>query len=379
MSHVKAKETGIAYNILERRMNELNEAQADKNVPGEATSDQSDAVDRNKSKNKASLALLWYSDVFASAVNVLLCDGTQTVDPADLQDTKTFSAFGFGEKLKEQARDVAKLWVSRGMKIAFLGIEHQSAPDPRMVLRVMGYDLMAYLDQNDDDEDNSQDQAEGSLQEEEEQDYRYPVLTVVLNFNLKRWGSPRTLQEYLDKTPDKIKQACGPLWKLLANYGPIQVIDMAWLSDEQIDLLHPDLRGVALALRGKRLYGKAILSEDSLVHFLETARLMSVLSGQTKEEREEYLRRVSEKAARKNNRGITMLDLFADFEAQGYEKARVDMDALRSDLAAANQRADGLQQANNDLQQANDDLQQANDDLQQKLDWYITRYGDKPQ
>ncbi|MBQ9274810.1 MAG: hypothetical protein IJ228_08355 [Succinivibrio sp.] len=73
-----------------------------------------------------------------------------------------------------------------------------------------------------------------------------------------------------------------------------------------------------------------------------------------------------------------MLDLFADFEAQGYEKARVDMEALCSDLAAANQRADGLQQEIDAANQRADELRRANDELRQKLDWYISRYGDMP-
>ena len=355
-------------------MNKKDGAKSVQNPTGEVTENQNTADGKNKSKDKASRALLWYSDVFASVVNVLLCDGEQTVNPAELQNAKTFSVHGLDDELKEQARDVCKLWVRAGIKIALLGIEHQSVSDPRMVMRVMGYDSSSYIEQYDKAKKNQKKKKKNAKRKKK--NYRYPVLTVALNFSLKRRGSPRWLHEYLAKTPEKIKQACGPLWKLLPDYGPLHVIDMAFLSDRQIELLHPDLRAVALSLRGKRLHGEPIMSDHSLVHFMETARLLALLSWKRKKKRKKYLERVSDIAARKNNKEITMIDLFAASEErgreQGYEMARVDLDA-------ANLRAAQMQKERDAAKKSADAANKRADDLEQKLNEYISRFGDLPQ
>lgn len=77
-----------------------------------------------------------HNDVFADIANgcfTLMGGGRpfRRVEPEDLRDTRARSAYkAFGE-LHEQERDVAKLWAAGGAVICLLGLENQTAIDPR--------------------------------------------------------------------------------------------------------------------------------------------------------------------------------------------------------------------------------------------------------
>ncbi len=55
-----------------------------------------------------------YNDVFADIVNVLLFDGQRRVLPDDLRDTRARTQYKADGKLREQERDVSKLWAPEG-------------------------------------------------------------------------------------------------------------------------------------------------------------------------------------------------------------------------------------------------------------------------
>ncbi len=59
-----------------------------------------------------------HNDVFADIVNVLLFNGQKRVKPEDLRDTKPRTLYKADGKLREQERDVSKLWVSQGIVIS---------------------------------------------------------------------------------------------------------------------------------------------------------------------------------------------------------------------------------------------------------------------
>ena len=63
-------------------------------------------------------------------------------------------------------RDVAKRWRNGNIRIACVGIENQTNPDPDMPLRVMGYDGVEYRAQ--------------LLADHTAGKNRYPVVTLVL-------------------------------------------------------------------------------------------------------------------------------------------------------------------------------------------------------
>ena len=105
-----------------------------------------------------------YNDVFADIVNVLLFGGRRRIDPGDLRDTKARSLYKADGKLREQERDVSKLWVSEGVVISLIGFENQTEVDRDMPLRVFGYEGADY---------RSQLSVKGR---------RHPVVTLVLYF-----------------------------------------------------------------------------------------------------------------------------------------------------------------------------------------------------
>ena len=81
-----------------------------------------------------------YNDVFADIVNVLLFNGEQLIRPEDLVDQTPRSVYKADDKIREIERDVAKRWIKNNIRIACIGLENQTMPDPYMPLRVMGYD-----------------------------------------------------------------------------------------------------------------------------------------------------------------------------------------------------------------------------------------------
>jgi hypothetical protein len=97
-----------------------------------------------KEKDIAEKILEDYPDVFADIVNGFLFSGNEVVKPEELEDMKLRSAYRAELKLHDMERDVAKRWKKNGIRIACVGVENQTAPDSRMVLRVLGYDGAEY-------------------------------------------------------------------------------------------------------------------------------------------------------------------------------------------------------------------------------------------
>ena len=85
-----------------------------------------------------------YNDVFADILNALLFNGKQVVDPNDLEDQNPHSFYKADGKLRELERDVVKRWKRHNIRIACIGMENQTDPDPYMVLRVAGYNGTEY-------------------------------------------------------------------------------------------------------------------------------------------------------------------------------------------------------------------------------------------
>lgn len=95
-------------------------------------------------KDIAEKQLLSYADVFANILNVGLFDGDEVIHPEELTDVLPQSTYKADGKLREQERDVAKLWKDSELRLALFGLENQSAIDKTMPLRIMGYDGAAY-------------------------------------------------------------------------------------------------------------------------------------------------------------------------------------------------------------------------------------------
>lgn len=95
----------------------------------------------------------------------------------------------------------------------------------------------------------------------------YPVLTVVLYFGLERWSQPKTLKEVLDIPPE--------LEKYINDYK-IHVFEIAWLTDEQVEMFKSDFQVVAEFFSQMRKNNEYKPSEIELKHVDEVLKLLAV-------------------------------------------------------------------------------------------------------
>ncbi len=157
-----------------------------------------------------------YNDVFADIVNGLLFDGKPIVTEEALTDAQPYSMYKADGNLHEQERDVSKYWNDCPVRIALLGLENQTDVDRDMPLRVISYDGAAYRTQLSGAE-------------------RYPVITLVLYFGERRWKNC-ALSDCVT-----VPEALIPYF---SDYR-VNIFEIAYLTDEQIDHFHSDFRIVA--------------------------------------------------------------------------------------------------------------------------------------
>lgn len=196
-----------------------------------------------------------YNDVFSDIVNVLLFNGRQVLAADELEDEAPRSYYKADGRLHEIERDVAKRWKNGNIRVACIGFENQTASDPDMPLRVMGYDGAEYRAQllSDNDTEN-----------------RYPVVTLVLYFGHdKPWNGPLSLKERLN-----IPREFEPY----INDCKINLFQIAYLTHEQVELFQSDFKVVADYFVQKRENGDYIPSSQELKHVQETLQLLSIMT-----------------------------------------------------------------------------------------------------
>ena len=172
-----------------------------------------------------------YNDVFSDIVNVLLFNGKQVLSADELEDQAPRSYYKADGKIREIERDVAKRWKNGNIRVACIGFENQTASDPNMPLRVMGYDGAEYWAQLLGDSENL-----------------YPVVTLVLYFGHdKPWNGPLSLKERLN-----IPKEFEPY----VNDYKINLFQIAYLTHEQVELFQSDFKVVADYFVQKRENGE---------------------------------------------------------------------------------------------------------------------------
>ena len=241
-------------------------------------------------------ALEAYNDVFADIVNVVLFEGKNEVAENELRDANGNTTYWGNGSLRGQSRDVAKFWKNARICIAYFGFENQTWPDPDMPLRVIGYDGAAYRGQlfyvkgkNGKRKMNRRP--------------RYPVITVVLYFGYKtRWTGARRLTEVIKNIPEGLKP--------FVNDYEAHVVEVAWMTDEELERLTSDFRIVADFFVQKRKNGNYAPSERQMLHVRETLGLLSAVTGDGRfedtmvgEEGEEVPKTMCEVLDRIENRG----------------------------------------------------------------------------
>ena len=203
-------------------------------------------------------------DVFADIVNVLLLDGKSLILPEELTPAKRDSLYKDKElKTRMQERDIAKLWTQGNVRMAFFGLEDQTAIDYDMPLRIVSYDGAVYramlLER-----DNATDKFP-----------LYPTITMVLHFDYEhRWTGARTLKECF-------KNIQPELDPYVSDYK-INIFEIAWLSDETIAKFKSDFRYLADYYSQMRKTGKWQPMPGKAKHLKELFDLFSAVTGDTR-------------------------------------------------------------------------------------------------
>ncbi|MCM1262187.1 MAG: Rpn family recombination-promoting nuclease/putative transposase [Butyrivibrio sp.] len=238
------------------------------------------------------------SDVFAELFNVAVFQGTDYINPDDLEELDSVNGkaveLADGQlKFKEKFRDVKKL---AKMGICFriiLGIEEQTEVHYYMPVRCMAYDADAYEHQCN--EIRTRNIAQGK-------DFNpvsgvpkgtkiFPVLTLVFYVGADEWDGPRELYDMFDIPEDKEEL----VRRYIPNY-PIYIFDAKHLSDEEIEQFRGDLRAFLCMICEE--YDVAKL-EGILANFQETWYAISAIKNDDRyyEEYCNYLKEEPEKVA----------------------------------------------------------------------------------
>ena len=236
-----------------------------------------------------------WNDVFADIVNVLLFKGKRLMKEKDLEaDTKDNIIKANGE-IHEQERDVSKFWKNGEIRISILGFENQTVQDKNMPLRVISYDGASY----------KQELLDKNLKQ------KYPVATLVLYFGTdSKWKAPKRLHNCF-KIPEELKP-------FVSDYK-INVFDIAWLSDETIDMFKSDFKFVAKYFQTKRKNKQYVPTNDEITHVDSLLKMFSALTG------DNYFESVYNDSNLKNKKGgVTMCDIVQGFVNEGIVKGRAE-------------------------------------------------------
>lgn len=232
------------------------------------------------------------NDVFADIVNVLLFQGKHLMKEEELEDANPRSNYHANGKVREQQRDVAKFWRKYKVRIALVGLEHQTKEDTDMPIRMIGYDGAAYRNQ--------------ITHSRKKNHERYPVVSLVLYFGHKhRWRAPKRLRECFD-----IEEALKPY---VSDYK-INLFEIAYLSDKQVRQFKSDFRIVADYFVQMRRHKDYTPSRETVKHVDELLTLMRAV---TEDDRYEEVQIDLKKS---KYRRVTMCEVLDKVEARGVEK-----------------------------------------------------------
>lgn len=235
-----------------------------------------------------------YNDVFSDIVNVLLFKGRKVLSEEELEDQAPRAYYKADGKVHEIERDVAKRWKNGNIRVACIGFENQTASDPDMPLRVIGYDGAEYR-----------------AQLLNKQAVHYPVVTLVLYFgHERRWSGPLTLKERLDIPKE--------LDKYVNDYQ-IHVFEIAFMNKKEVNLFQSDFQVVADFFVQKRKNGNYKPKPQDLKHVQETLQLLSVM---TNDHRFEDVYNEASDAQKGEMRN--MCEILDKIENRGIEKGRAE-------------------------------------------------------
>lgn len=233
-----------------------------------------------------------HNDVFADIINVLLFNGKRIVNENELQSTKDKSQYKADGGIHEQERDLSKIWKKCNVNISFFGVENQTDIDNYMPLRVVGYDGAVYRSQYKKADTKA-----------------YPVVTLILNFGKEKWEKNKRLSDIMN-VPDE-------LVPYFHDYG-INVFDICYLSDEQVQMFQSDFGIVAEYFVKTTKYPDQFTPERKTIrHVNEILKLMEVLTGDSRYED------ISNDLVEKGGE-VTMCEVLERVEEKGRAEGRAE-------------------------------------------------------
>lgn len=285
-------------------------------------------------KDLAGKQLLQMPDVFADISNVNLFQGEQILTEQNLSIEPTSAIIRSEERgLQEIHSDIhMKYMDDKG--IAYFKIENQSDICNTMPVRDMGYQYAGYQQQIKQLlKDNKKEKISPKKYSQVLPDGQKlrPVITMVLNYNQKKWEAPISLKQMLE-IPDRLRKKLDP-W--ISDYS-IHVINLAHQDEKTVEKYQSDFRMVVEYLVNPKGYllQRWTKEKRKIRHPVELADMLYSLSN---DRRYEIL---IKKYSKKTKEGdviemCELLDLLEERGMQrGIEQASSNLNALIQNLTA---------------------------------------------
>ena len=190
-----------------------------------------------------------YNDVFSDIVNALLFNGKQILSADELEDPFLYKISSI-----LISHDVTKHWKDMNIRVICIGLKNQA----------VSYSDLPFCAIDDDC-------AEYEAQLLGDSEKLYPVVTLVLYFGHdKPWNGPLSLKERLN-----IPKEFEPY----VNDYKINLFEIAYLTQEQVELFQSDFRIVVDYFVQKREKDDYTPSAQTMKHVQETLQLLSAMTG----------------------------------------------------------------------------------------------------
>ena len=147
----------------------------------------------------------------------------------------------------------------------------------------------------------------GQLTEGKNKRHRYPVVTLVLYFGSQRWNKYTTLIERL-KVPEGLEK--------YVNDYKLNVVEVAYLSDETIEKFRSDFKDVAKFFVAQRTGRKVEFSSRELKHVDEILKLLQAVS------KEEDITNLFRDEEIDKGGKVSMGNLFRRYKNEGIREGR---------------------------------------------------------
>ena len=184
-----------------------------------------------------------------------------------------------------------KYWKEGKIRLAVDGLENQTVIDEQMPVRIFGYEGANYRSQYGNEQ-------------------IVPVVTAVLHFGTqKQWDKPFTLKELMS-IPDGLQS--------YVNDCHMNVVDVAWLTDEQVNQFESDFGIVANFFVNKRKNPKYVPDDErEFKHVDAVLKFLGAMTGD-----KEYENLLTNPNFRKE--GANMCSVVQNLKAEGRAEERLD-------------------------------------------------------